>query len=342
LHPRLKDPWKEMTVPRLIAALVLVAVSSGAAAQEAASTYWGLEAADESTWCGYANKAEFDAVASEDPPYRSANVTYSSRGELLEIVQQTQDGTGDWQVVDIYRPSTDGVRLERESSGYLDQSVWETTIRGSKAEPFRKISGSSEQAGPIPVPISTRLDDIPFKAVASEMRDGSIRKLCKRSGVTVPVPETYFLLRENNGNTWCAYTHRPEVPAAQVTYSSAAVQEIRITCLHGTAWEVFDRYEPSGSDWLLRRVTILNLRKQNRHLKVVRVTTIHKGKAEPFRVVSAFDNARPYADSTQQPNLSNVNLSPVPVSTNPSGETFMKVVSEMRREHLDELCRSTQ
>jgi hypothetical protein len=77
-------------------------------------------------------------------------------------------------------------------------------------------------------------------------------------------------------------------------------------------------------------------------VKAVRVTTIHKGKAEPFRIVIAFDSARPFGDPTQQPDLSKLNLSPVPVSTNPSGETFMKVLSEMRDKHLDELCRSTQ
>jgi hypothetical protein len=238
-----------MTVRRLIAALVLVVVSSAAAAQEAASTYWGLEAEDASTWCGYAAKAEFDAVASEAPPDRSAKVTYSSRGELLEIVQQTQDDSGDWQVVDIYRPSTEGVRLQRESAVHSGNSVWETTIRGGKAEPFRKISGSAE-AGMIAVPASARLDDIPFKAVAAEMHDGSIRRLCKRGGVTVPAPvavsgdpdaETYWLLRKNNGNTWCGHTRRLEVSAGQVTYSSAVVQEIRLYSGKGAAWDVIDR-----------------------------------------------------------------------------------------------------
>jgi hypothetical protein len=348
---------EEMSVRRLIAALVLVAVSSGAAAPEATSTYWGLETADGSTWCGYADKGEFDAEASKDPPERSASVEYSSRGELLEIDQQMQDFTGDWTVVDIYRPSKDGVHLERHSVGRGGRVVLETTIRGGKAEPFRITSGSSEASRKTAIPASARLDDIPFKEVAAEMHDRSIRRLCKRGGVTVPTPvgvlretaaETYWLLRKNNGNTWCGYTRDVGAGAAAVvTYASAAVREIRLTFLHGAYWEVFDRYAPSGSDWLLRRETLLNLWNQNgslnRSLQVVQVTTIHEGKAEPFRVVSAYDSARlEYGDPTQQPDLSNVDLSPVPVSANPSGETFMKVVSEMRDKHLDELCRSTQ
>jgi hypothetical protein len=130
---------------------------------------------------------------------------------------------------------------------------------------------------------------------------------------------------------------------AWVTYASGAVQEITLEFGHGADWEVFDRYAPSGRDWLLRRETQLNLwQPQRRSLRVVRVTTIHNGKLGPFRVVSAYDKPPKHGDPTQQPDLSHVDLSQVPVITNPSEETFMRVVSEMRDKHLDELCRSTQ
>jgi hypothetical protein len=350
---------EEMIVRSFIVAVVLVVVSSEAAAQESKRVYWGMETADGSTWCGYADEADFLAQNEhfEQAPERADRVTYSSRGDLLEIAEQINDGTGDWVVHDLYTPTKHGVRLERYTASTSGGFNLETTIRGGKAEPFRVIFGPAE-AGWMTIPTAASLDDIPFKAIAAEMHEKSIRTICKRGGVTVtappPVPvagsgETYSLRRNDNDHTWCGYTRDVEGPEAavraSVTYASGSVQEIRLTFAHGADWQVFDRYAPSGSDWLLRRDTRLNLWQPppRRSLQVVRVTTIHNGKVQPFRVVSAYDKPRPkHGDPTQQPDLSNVNLSPVPVSTNPSEETFMKVVSEMRDKHLDELCRSTQ
>jgi hypothetical protein len=185
------------------------------------------------------------------------------------------------------------------------------------------------------------------------MHQKSIRTLCRRGGVTVPLPaalagdavsgaESYWLVQKEGGATWCGYTHSMEMPAAEVTYASGTLQEIRLTFVQGADWEVLDRYVPSGGDWLLRRETVLNQSQQKRHLDVVQVTTIHAAKAQPLRIVSAYDSARPeHGDPTQRPDLSNVDLSPVPVSTSPSGAAFMHVVSEMRDRHLDKLCRHT-
>jgi hypothetical protein len=334
----------------LMAGIVLLAVC--ATAQGAPSTYFGLETADAITWCGYSDKAEFDAAALRQPPDRAAKVSYSPRGELLEIDLQMQDGTGDWRVVDTYTPSRGAVRLVRHYFAGGGEVVQETVIRAGKAAPFRITSGAA-RTGLASVPASASLDEIPFKAVAAQMHQKSIQRLCRKGGVTVPVPaalageagpgvESYWLVQKEGG-TWCGSTHSMEMPAAEVTYASGMVQEIRQTFVQGADWEVLDRYALVGGDWLLRRETVLNQTLQKRHLDVVQVTTIHAGKAGPFRVVSAYDSARPeHGDPTQRPDLSNVDLSPVPVSTQPSGAAFMQVVWEMRDRHLDKLCKRAQ
>jgi hypothetical protein len=167
----------------------LMALSCGAYAQVASTSYWLLLKDNGHTWCGYADTAEFRSDVKNLKPLESARVTFSS-DKLMEVTYQLSAESGDWVVVDKYTPSNDRLVLRR--ANLLQQPpgfeiIEETSIHGGKVEPFHVVStttldGKTVDASNADIPavsVVTNLSEAPFVAVVTEMRRRSVSKLCK-------------------------------------------------------------------------------------------------------------------------------------------------------------------
>ena len=170
--------------------IALMALSCAASAQVASMSYWVLLRDDGHTWCGYTNMAEFtsDVGKMRPKPEESAKVTYAS-DKLIEVTYQVEPQSGDWVVIDRYTPAKDQLILRRTNLLTQDslQIIEETSIRGSRVEPFHVLStttldGTKANASGIDlpsVPIKTDLSGTPSLIVVAEIRQQSISKLCK-------------------------------------------------------------------------------------------------------------------------------------------------------------------
>jgi hypothetical protein len=181
-----------MKLPWVVAALVLTALSFGAPAQVASTTYWLLLKQDGHTWCGYTDMAEFTSNVKNRTPTESARATYAS-DKLIEVTYQVGSESGDWVVVDKYTPASDQLILRRANSLAQDnlRIIEETSIRGGRVEPFHVLSTTTldgtkaEAPSSIDLPsvsVITDLSKTPFLAVVAEMRRQSISKLCRAGG----------------------------------------------------------------------------------------------------------------------------------------------------------------
>jgi hypothetical protein len=155
------------------------------------------------------------------------------------------------------------------------------------------------------------------------------------------VSASYWFFLKDGGHTWCGYTEMVQFtsdvmelkPAETVgaTYSSDKLLEVtyQIEPQSGD-WIVVDKYTPADGGLTLRRA---NLLAQN-NLQIVEETSIHGGKAEPFHVLSTTTLDGKKAEA------SNVDLPDVSVRTGFSGEPFLAVVSEMRKQSVSKLCKT--
>jgi hypothetical protein len=171
------------------ALLTLMTLSSGTQAQtNSEQSYWLLARDDGHTWCGYKNMSEFTSDVNKQMPTQSARVTYLA-GQPTEFTYQVAPESGDWVVVDRYTLSKDGMILRRANllAQKNLQIVQETTIHDGKIEPFRVITvttldGKKTDSSNTDLPavsVRTRLSEIPFVAVTTEMQSRFIAKLCK-------------------------------------------------------------------------------------------------------------------------------------------------------------------
>jgi hypothetical protein len=168
-----------MKLPWVVAALVLTALSFGAPAQVASTTYWLLSKQDGHTWCGYADMAEFTSDVKNRTPTESARATYAS-DKLIEVTYK-------------FTPANDQLILRRANSLAQDnlRIVEETFIHGGRVEPFHILSTTTldgtkaEAPSSIDLPsvsVITDLSKTPFLAAVAEMRRQSISKLCRARG----------------------------------------------------------------------------------------------------------------------------------------------------------------
>ena len=158
---------------------------------------------------------------------------------------------------------------------------------------------------------------------------------------TVPASETYSVLLQDDGQTWCAYKNPAEfqteaaklkpMETARITYSSNKVSELthQVEAESGD-WVVVDKYTPTESGATLRRANLL----AQENLQVIQETIIRGDKAESFRVVSVNTLDGKKADLPP-----NVDFPEVSVKTNFLIAPFAQVVSEMRKRSLAKLCK---
>lgn len=104
---------------------------------------------------------------------------------------------------------------------------------------------------------------------------------------------TVWLLAQNDGSAWCAFsdiaafntavTHQAPRESAHVTYYGDDILELshQVNPASGD-WVVVDHYAYTNGKLTLRRNTVLLLE----NLEVVQETAIGGGKAAPFKVVS--------------------------------------------------------
>jgi hypothetical protein len=155
-----------------------------------------------------------------------------------------------------------------------------------------------------------------------------------------PASESFSVLLEDDGHTWCAYTNQDEFRAdvaalkptdsVRITYQANALADLtyQIEAESGD-WIVIDKYTPSNGDLLVKRANLL----AQENLQVTQEATIHDGKAGPFHIVSVTTLDGKKAE------LSNVDLPAVPVKTDLADQTFVRVVAEMRSRALAKLCK---
>ena len=152
--------------------------------------------------------------------------------------------------------------------------------------------------------------------------------------------ESFNVLLENDGHTWCAYTNTDEfkVDAAalkptdsvRITYQANAITELtyQVEAESGD-WIVIDKYTPSNGDLLLKRASLM----AQENLQIIQESVIHQGKVGAFRTVSVTTLDGRNAD------MSNVDLPTVPAITDLLGQPFVAVVTDMRSRALAKLCR---
>jgi len=179
---------------RLATTMFVVGLAACANAQNvsAPESYSVLLKDDGQTWCAYKNSNEFQTEATNLKPTESARITYAA-GKLSELTYQVEAGSGDWIVVDRYTPVAGGFNLRRANLLAQEklQVIQETTVLGSKAEPFHVVNVSTLTDGKkadLPrnldfpeVPVKTNLSATLFVQVVSEMRGRSLGKLCKKT-----------------------------------------------------------------------------------------------------------------------------------------------------------------
>jgi len=155
-----------------------------------------------------------------------------------------------------------------------------------------------------------------------------------------PASESFNLLLKGDGHTWCAYKDPADFKAdaaslkptdsARITYQAGTLAELtyQVEAESGD-WIVIDKYTPSNGDILLRRANLM----AQQNLQIIQETTVHDGKAGPFRVVSVTTLDGKKAE------LSNVDFPGVPVKTDLLSQPFVQVVADMRTRTLTKLCK---
>jgi hypothetical protein len=154
------------------------------------------------------------------------------------------------------------------------------------------------------------------------------------------LPESYSVLLKDDGYTWCAYKDPEEfksaaamlqpTDSARITYSSNELTELtyQVEAESGD-WIVVDKYTPADEDVLLRRANLL----AQENLQIIQETSIHEGKALPFRIVSVSTLDGKTAE------LPKVNFPVVPVKTDLSASPFVRLVMEIRSQSIGKLCK---
>lgn len=155
-----------------------------------------------------------------------------------------------------------------------------------------------------------------------------------------PAPESFNILLKDDGHTWCAYKSEAEFKAdaaalrptesARITYRGNALTELtyQVDAESGD-WVVVDKYTPANGDLLLRRANLL----AQENLQIIQEATIHDGKVGTFRVVNVTTLDGKKAE------MSNVDFPDVPVNTDLLGQSFVRVVTEMRSRAVAKLCK---
>jgi hypothetical protein len=142
-------------------------------------------------WCAYRNQAEFQAEAEELNPTENANVTFSA-GKPSAITHVVAAESGDWVVIDTYTPRDSEVTLRRENRLMQGEGVevtQEAAIREGRSGPFQLVTVTTLDGKKVDLPPNldyppvSPLTDLPaanFVRVVSELRGGSLGKLCKK------------------------------------------------------------------------------------------------------------------------------------------------------------------
>lgn len=158
------------------------------------------------------------------------------------------------------------------------------------------------------------------------------------------VTQTYWLLKRADWHTWCGYTSLNEfkveteklkpTDTIKVTYSSNRLIDLtyQVNSESGD-WIVIDNYTPLNKGLLLKRVNLL----AQPEIEIVQETTIHRERAQPFRVISVTSLGKKKGKASVD--LSKVDYPLVKIMTNPSVMPFMDVISEMRKQELQTLCK---
>jgi hypothetical protein len=154
------------------------------------------------------------------------------------------------------------------------------------------------------------------------------------------LPQSYFLLVQDDGRTWCAYqdsaefksvaTSQNPLESAAVVYSSGKLVALAYqTEAESGDWIVVDKYTASNDEILLRRTNLLT----QENLQIIQETSIHRGNAGPLRLVSVSTLDGGKAEP------SNVDFPAVPLRTNLLSIPFVQMVDEMRQRGLGKLCK---
>lgn len=173
----------------LMTLLFLACAVMDSRADDKESVYWLLAQEDGQSWCGYSSAAAFKSAVAGQKRSENAEVTYFA-GDVVDLTHQVSAENGDWVVFEKY--TYVGGKLTLRRTNLLVQQnlevIQETTIRGSKAEPFRIVSAatldgkkaSGENVDYPAVPVQTNLKDFPFLKVSKKMDASSTPVLCEK------------------------------------------------------------------------------------------------------------------------------------------------------------------
>lgn len=153
---------------------------------------------------------------------------------------------------------------------------------------------------------------------------------------------TYWLLQQNDGNTWCGYRDstaymadaarlQPEATVKAVYASGRLVEVTDVVEAESGDWMVIDQYTPSDTGVrLLRRYRFTQADRE-----IDKETVIRHGQAQPFRIVDVTTLARKKAplDTTY------IDFPEVPVERNLSTTPYVVVIDQMRKSSLQRICR---
>lgn len=177
----------------------------------------------------------------------------------------------------------------------------------------------------------------------------SIVALLLCAAVSFPVygkntTQTYWLLERGDWHTWCGYASVTDFKAEaarlrptdtiRVEYSSGKLIALtyQIESESGD-WIVIDRYTPTENGLLVKRANLL----VQPALEIIQEAHMHDGKAQPFRVLSVKTLGK--KKRAANVNLSKIDYPPIKVMTNLSAMPFMGVISEMRKQGIQTLCK---
>jgi hypothetical protein len=163
---------------------------------------------------------------------------------------------------------------------------------------------------------------------------------------SVPTPEgteTYWAFLAKDQQTWCAYSKRSNFEAraesekptesARLAFTANKLSELtyQIEAESGD-WVLVDHYTLNDRGAVLRRASLL----VQANLQVIQESTIRGKSVEPFRVITVTTLRGETAELSP-----NVDLPEVPVSVDFVAMAPVKVVEQMRRRAIDELCMET-
>jgi len=152
---------------------------------------------------------------------------------------------------------------------------------------------------------------------------------------------SYWLMRSEDGHTWCGYRDSAEfrsaagklapTDSASVTYASGKLIQLRLQVSPESGdWIVIDKYTRTNKGFILQRTNLLT----QAQLKVIQDTTIRGDSAGPLRTESVTTLAGKKAEDR-----ADVDIPDVPVATDVRKFAFMAIVDEMRTRSIPKLCK---